>query len=577
MHRARPSRSSAGLVIGTSAILASVVGLSAPASAAPRYSPDTTVVLSGTITSDEDVVSDTGIGTVVFEDLGALPPPVEVDAYHRFSNGQQQFSIDVTAALPGGLTVEPADVVRFDGSAYSLVFDASAEGLPEGANVDAITASSGLVLSFDTTLALAGGITAADEDLVRFTGAVFQVVFDGSAAGVPERLDVDGASIRPDGSIDLSFDASGQIAGIDFDDEDVLRYDPSGPSWSLLVDGEGLHTSLAAADVVALPEPGAVAMLAASLVLLALLARFRRRRPGAAAGAALALLLLARPGLAGDGASDISQAKVDAGGGFPFTIGQPGSYRLTSSLLVPSAATPAIEVTASGVTLDLNGFAIRGPVVCTGGQGGAVSCSGVNPAGIGVGGSASQVTVRNGIIHGLGGSGIALTGSGVRVDQVIALSNGFDGIAVGEGGVVTQCLSVRNGDDGFSLGNATTLTSSSATDNGDAGVVGGFGLTLTRNASRGNAGDGIAASRGSALADNAIYGNGGTGISCTAGCNVNGNAITSNGNIGLVLQGTSGYVNNVIHDHVVDPVSGGVNVFPNLCDGSTVAVVCDPP
>src|ERR1700760_2943950 len=51
--------------------------------------------------------------------------------------------------------------------------------------------------------------------------------------------------------------------------------------------------------------------------------------------------------------------------GFPVTISQPGSYRLTGNLTVPDANTTAIQITADGVTIDLNGFSIIGPVVCT--------------------------------------------------------------------------------------------------------------------------------------------------------------------------------------------------------------------
>ncbi len=51
--------------------------------------------------------------------------------------------------------------------------------------------------------------------------------------------------------------------------------------------------------------------------------------------------------------------------GFPVTISQPGSYRLSGDLIVPDANTTAIQITADHVTLDLNGFAIIGPTVCT--------------------------------------------------------------------------------------------------------------------------------------------------------------------------------------------------------------------
>src|SRR6266436_5972961 len=51
--------------------------------------------------------------------------------------------------------------------------------------------------------------------------------------------------------------------------------------------------------------------------------------------------------------------------GFPVTISQPGSYRLTGNLVVPDVNTTAIQITADFVTVDLNGFSIIGPNVCT--------------------------------------------------------------------------------------------------------------------------------------------------------------------------------------------------------------------
>src|SRR5437588_2480577 len=59
--------------------------------------------------------------------------------------------------------------------------------------------------------------------------------------------------------------------------------------------------------------------------------------------------------------------------GFPVTISVAGSYRLSGNLTVPDANTTAIEVTADSVTIDLNGFSIIGPTVCTGSP--VTSCS----------------------------------------------------------------------------------------------------------------------------------------------------------------------------------------------------------
>lgn len=54
--------------------------------------------------------------------------------------------------------------------------------------------------------------------------------------------------------------------------------------------------------------------------------------------------------------------------GFPITISQPGSYRLTGNLTVPASA-DGIVITGENVTLDLNGFTIRGPGTCIKGAG----------------------------------------------------------------------------------------------------------------------------------------------------------------------------------------------------------------
>jgi hypothetical protein len=84
---------------------------------------------------------------------------------------------------------------------------------------------------------------------------------------------------------------------------------------------------------------------------------------------ALTLLLticFAGSALAASVVVDINQKRALSGRvtpgdqrGFPVSISQPGSYRLTSNLIVDSFGV-AIEITADGVTLDLNGYSIVG-------------------------------------------------------------------------------------------------------------------------------------------------------------------------------------------------------------------------
>jgi hypothetical protein len=260
-------------------------------------SPDVTVELVSTTFEDEDVAVDNLLGIVVPTALGTLPTSADLTAYHLFDGGAQLFSLDTTALLTGPLTVEPGDVVRYDGAIYTVEFDASANALPNGVGVDAVTEVGGtdLLLSFDTTVNL-GSFTAGDEDLVRCTlpsagvctGFGSTPYFDGSDTtavppdGVPDGLDLDAAHRLSNGNLGLSFDGSGQLGGVDFDDEDVLEYDPSGPTWEMAYDGSAEHTDWGGGpdvDAVFLPEPDRLLMLASGVGALLALKRRRSRNP----------------------------------------------------------------------------------------------------------------------------------------------------------------------------------------------------------------------------------------------------------------------------------------------------------
>ena len=72
--------------------------------------------------------------------------------------------------------------------------------------------------------------------------------------------------------------------------------------------------------------------------------------------------------MAGDGVIEISatcavQTGCVAGDtvGYPVTLSQPGSYRLTSNLVQPNAATSVINALANDIAIDLGGFEISGP------------------------------------------------------------------------------------------------------------------------------------------------------------------------------------------------------------------------
>jgi hypothetical protein len=155
-------------------------------------SPDVHVDLAGTVAADEDVAVDNLLGVVVPASLGSLPDNTAVTAYHLLDNGDQLFALDTTVELPGPLVVEQRDVVRYDGASYTLEFDGSVEGVPDGTAVDTVSLSvfGQLLLSFETTVNL-GGVVAADEDVVGWDGISFWLALDASTEGMAEALDTD--------------------------------------------------------------------------------------------------------------------------------------------------------------------------------------------------------------------------------------------------------------------------------------------------------------------------------------------------------------------------------------------------
>src|SRR6185369_16990968 len=105
---------------------------------------------------------------------------------------------------------EPCDVVRWNGAAYTLAFQGRPRGIPPGVNVDAVAVrGTSLLLSFDVAVDF-GSFRADDADLVLWDGAAFSLFFDAAAAGVDPGLDLDAADyLECNGHLLLSFDGSG--------------------------------------------------------------------------------------------------------------------------------------------------------------------------------------------------------------------------------------------------------------------------------------------------------------------------------------------------------------------------------
>src|SRR5262249_27684500 len=94
--------------------------------------------------------------------------------------------------------------------------------------------------------------------------------------------------------------------------------------------------------------------------------------------------------------------------GFPITINAAGSYKLDGNLTVSDANTTAIVINHDDVTIDLNGFSIIGPNVCTSSIC-TLSGNGVGiTTGVSLASSVRDITISNGTIRGMGSSGISV-------------------------------------------------------------------------------------------------------------------------------------------------------------------------
>lgn len=273
-------------------------------------------------------------------------------------------------------------------------------------------------------------------------------------------------------------------------------------------------------------------------------------------------------------------------GGFPVSITEPGSYRLISNLETTDPGQTLIEInSAGGVTLDLQGFRLRGPADCSGVP---LSCTDTG-AGRGILASTFGVTIRNGTIIGMGSNGLELaaearvqnvtvkdSGSiGIdvlrnsRISDCIVKQNGFDGIQGGDDSVITDNVAVGNGNDGISTAHSRVV-GNTASDNGKYGIECGGECVVRDNRAAGNADIGLRIPGASTIIGNTATENGGSGIINTATSGtVLDNVSSNNGGFGLDLRSSSAYARNVVNGNTAGTVDGGIEVGQNICDFNT--------
>lgn len=271
------------------------------------------------------------------------------------------------------------------------------------------------------------------------------------------------------------------------------------------------------------PEPGTMLLLSPALAALG----WRRRARAAAATArtaakatvtagkakvpatlvvcAILLSGFATNAFAVDGTILIDQTRALAGNvspgdspGFPVTIGRPGSYRLSGNLDVPAGAA-GIVLFASGVTIDLNGFQIRGSGTGTG---------------IAALQSRQAIVVRNGSVTNFE-RGIDLKGVGSAVHDVTVFGNTSTGIELG-GAATASGNRVFSNQIGIRADSASIVTGNVLTFNSFLGVRAATGTVIRGNTiflnGQGANGGGLEVTCPSLISHNAFLNNSGQDI-----------------------------------------------------------------
>lgn len=251
-----------------------------------------------------------------------------------------------------------------------------------------------------------------------------------------------------------------------------------------------------------------------------------------------------------------------------FKIAQPGSYYLTGNL-TGVVGKHGIEITASGVTLDLMGFDLLGV---------PGSLNGVN-ASIAVTG----IAVVNGSVRNWGADGMQLfNATNIRLTDLRASGNTGNGIIARDNAVVTGCVAFLNGVAGIRAETSAVITGCATSFNGGTGIMTNFGCTITNCSSSANSGAGIWNSFASPNAPSTItncstVSNTGDGIRVSGNCTVRNNACDGNGagggdgagihatNFDNRIEGN----NCTINDRGIDVDAAGNFITRNTCSGNT--------
>lgn len=153
----------------------------------------------------------------------------------------------------GGVSFADEDILRFDGTAWSVYFDGSDVGVTSPDTYGfAVVSENMLLIKFSSSVTL-NGIPFTPQDIIRFdatsmganTAGTFSMYLDGSDVGLDTSSEnIDALSLLPDGRVLISTTGNPSVPGlIGTADEDILAFtatslgDVTSGIWELYFDG----------------------------------------------------------------------------------------------------------------------------------------------------------------------------------------------------------------------------------------------------------------------------------------------------------------------------------------------------
>lgn len=238
--------------------------------------------VGGLSVANDDIIAWNGSSfSLYFDGSDVGLATFNLDAFAVLSGNQVLMSFRASGTVPGIGTVDDSDVVRFSATSlgestagsFSMYFDGSDVGLTTtGEDIDAVEllANGDLLISTIDSLS-AGGVSAADEDLVRFiptslgatTAGTWVLYFDGSDVGLATSAseDVDAVAIGQAGELYVSCTGAFSVTGVSGADEDIFVFTPTSlgtataGSFSSVLFFDGSVFGLASNDIVAIDLP----------------------------------------------------------------------------------------------------------------------------------------------------------------------------------------------------------------------------------------------------------------------------------------------------------------------------------